>query len=245
MRDKLIEKLSSLHCETLARSIYEILRIAGWHIIHDSLATNRRIYKNYIGNINQKKLHIGCGSNIIEGWLNADYYPKPLTVFHLDATKSFPFEDAQFEYIYSEHMIEHIPFPQGIKMISECYRVLSVKGKLRILTPDLSFLVDLCSTNKTEIQQAYIQWATDKLKYYVPFKDEAFVINNFVRDWGHTFIYNENVLRYIFEHAGFTNITRYAVNESSDEVLCNLENSTRMPEGFLQLETIALEGTKI
>jgi predicted SAM-dependent methyltransferase len=244
MNDKLITKLSKLHLDKLARSAFDLFNIVKWHIIRDTLGTNSRILNKYISANTQQKLHIGCGTNIIDGWLNTDYYPKPLTIFHLDATKPFPFADRQFKYICSEHMIEHIPFPYGIKMITECYRVLSLHGKLRISTPDLGFLIDLCRNDKNEVQHAYIEWASNEKINYVPFADEAFVINNFVRDWGHTFIYNEKVLRYLFEQAGFANITRCAINESSDEALRDLENFKRMPEGFLQLETITLEGTK-
>jgi predicted SAM-dependent methyltransferase len=37
-------------------------------------------------------------------------------------------------------MIEHISFSQGLVMLSECYRVLKEKGKIRISTPDRRLL---------------------------------------------------------------------------------------------------------
>jgi len=78
-----------------------------------------------------------------------------------------------------------------------------------------------------------------------PYSDAAFVINNFVRDWGHQFIYDENTLRSSLERAGFTKITKYELNQSDHDALRNLENEKRMPDGFLKLETLALEATKL
>jgi hypothetical protein len=65
-----------------------------------------------------------------------------------------------------------------------------------------------------------------------------------VRDWGHTFIYDEKILRFSLEKAGFKEITKFELNESEDEILRNLENERRLPEGFLSLESFTLEGIK-
>jgi hypothetical protein len=70
------------------------------------------------------------------------------------------------------------------------------------------------------------------------------VINNFVRAWRHTFIYDEKVLRYSLEQAGFVELAKVSLNESNDVALQDLENERRSPEGFLRLETISFEGTK-
>ena len=59
-------------------------------------------------------------------------------------------------------MIEHITYPQGIFMMSECYRILKANGKIRISTPNLAFLIDLYNKDKSDLQQEYIKWATDQ-----------------------------------------------------------------------------------
>src|SRR4028119_2083578 len=68
---------------------------------------DKRATKNHFKNSKKSKLHIGAGLYRIEGWLNSDYTPKP-GVIVVDATKEFPFENSSFDYIYCEHMIEHI-----------------------------------------------------------------------------------------------------------------------------------------
>jgi predicted SAM-dependent methyltransferase len=200
---------------------------------------DRRIAARYLARSNAPKLQIGCGTNGLPGWLNTDYFPvlSP-DIMHLDARRPFPFGEETFNYVFSEHVIEHITYLDGLRMLAECYRVLKPFGKIRISTPDLAFLVDLVRPDKSELQCAYIKWAG------APEGNETFVINNFVRDWGHTFIYDEKTLRGAMTHAGFVKITKCDLRRSKDPALRDLENETRMPAGFLQLESLTLEGCK-
>ena len=94
-------------------------------------------------------------------------------------------------------------------------------------------------------QRKHIKFAADGFIKYAPCADFAFVINNFVRDWGHQFIYDEKTLRATMERAGFKKITRRELNESDAAALRNLEDTNRMPERFLRLESFTLEGTKL
>lgn len=87
-------------------------------------------------------LHIGAGYRSIEGWLNTDYqYSNNSNIYFLDATKEFPFATSKFEFVFSEHMIEHISRPEAAFMLTEVYRVLKPGGVLRIVTRDLKFFI--------------------------------------------------------------------------------------------------------
>lgn len=206
---------------------------------------NKSIIERYLQQNEIRKLHIGSGGNILDGWLNADLLPRSEKILQLDATKLFPLGDEEFDYIFSEHMIEHISYPQGQQMLSECFRIMKRNARIRISTPDLAFLIDLYKPDKSDLQKEYIKWATDRFIGYAPCSDDTFVINNFVRDWGHQFIYDEKTLSASLSKAGFTNIVKCGLNQSEDGLLRNLEHEKRMPEGFLALETITLEGTKL
>ena len=203
-----------------------------------------RLRSVYLTQPGERKLHLGCGTNLLTGWLNTDLDPhrSARTTMHLDATRRFPFKDGTFDYVFSEHMIEHISYADGVRMLSECYRVLRSGGTVRISTPDLRFLIALAGEHLTTVQESYIKWATDA--FVLPYADAVVVINNFVRDWGHTFIYDVPTLRTALAHAGFTDITQYELNRSDAVALRGLENEARMPAGFLRLETMTLEGTK-
>lgn len=205
---------------------------------------DRKIARSYLDSHTVRKLHIGSGANLLPGWLNSDFYPKAPGVLHLDARGRFPFADGQFDYVFSEHMIEHIAYAKGAAMLGECCRVLKPGGKLRISTPDLAFLLDLGRGDRTDLQNEYIRWSIGKFVKHAPVAEPAFVINNFVRRWGHLFIYDETTLRAAFTAAGFDPVVRRALNESDDDALRDLENERRLPKGFLRLETMTLEGTK-
>ena len=70
------------------------------------------------------------------------------------------------------------------------------------------------------------------------------MVNNFVRDWGHLFIYDRTVLRDAMIATGFENVVDCELNESAHETLRGIEHAERAPEGFVRLETMTLEGTK-
>lgn len=111
-------------------------------------------------------------------------------------------------------MIEHVSYTNGFEMLSECHRVLKNNGKIRISTPNLQFLIDLYQDNKSELQIEYIKWTTNKFIRYSPYPDDTFVINNFVRDWGHLFIYDEKTLQSLLERAGFTISLSVSLNKA-------------------------------
>ncbi len=232
--------LEKVHLDGFAMGLIQDFR----HFKRKLRGVDSAIIEIYFAEQKTRKLHIGCGENLIDGWLNSDFFPHSGKVLHLDATKRFPFSEQTFNYIFCEHMIEHVSYSNGRAMLSECYRVLKNNGKIRISTPNLQFLIDLYSDNKSELQKEYIKWATDSSIKDAPYYDDTFVINNFVRDWGHLFIYDEKTLRASFEKAGFKKIIRCELNESKDELLQNLENEKRQPKTFLKLESVTLEGTK-
>ncbi len=230
--------------EGAAKSLLQSSRRVAWKVKSGWNGNNARIIKRYLSTHEIRALHIGCGNHIINGWLNADLFPWSASLLHLDATEPFPFGAGEFAYIYSEHMIEHISYSEGLHMLSECYRIMRDGGIIRISTPDLKFLIDLYKDQTSASRKDYVKWATNQFIHFAPYEDAIFVINNFMRDWGHQFIYDEKTLAASLERAGFKCIARCELNESRHEVLRLLENEGRMPAGFLKLETMCLEATK-
>ena len=189
------------------------------------------------------KLHLGCGRNILGGWINTDYNTAKFSGSdYLDVTKKFPYDNNSVDYIFSEHMIEHISYQDGKFMLEESFRVLKSGGKIRISTPDLKFLIKLYNEDKTELQKRYIEYSFKE--YKLDGNSDTFVINNFHRDWGHIFIYDEKTLKSLFESIGFFDLKCYGLMESDDEELRGLEHIIRQPDGFIQLESFTVEGTK-
>ena len=183
--------------------------------------------RRYLTSHETKKLQIGSGRSALEGWLNTDISPIPGSrggpVF-LDARKRFPFADAVFDYMFCEHMIEHLEYGQGLEMLRECFRVLKPGGKIRVSTPDLRFLVELYGPDKTELQKSYISRAVKINLPEIGIDEDVFVINNFFRAWGHKFIYDFKALKRALEGAGFSGVAPQKVGQSSDPNLSALES---------------------
>jgi SAM-dependent methyltransferase len=111
------------------------------------------------------KLHLGCGAQTPEGWVNVDYFigarlaripvlgwlarksgafglSWPPDVFLHDLRRPFPWRDASAQAIYASHLLEHLTREDGARFLRECHRVLAPNGILRIVVPDLRAMVD-------------------------------------------------------------------------------------------------------
>jgi len=95
---------------------------------------------DYLQSHSLRKLQLGAGSNDPKGWLNTDIEPNSNEVY-LDATKRYPFPDGSFHYVFSEYVIDHVPWEADVAMLKECYRVLAPGGKLRVITTNLAKFV--------------------------------------------------------------------------------------------------------
>jgi predicted SAM-dependent methyltransferase len=137
-------------------------------------------------------------------------------------TKRFPFPDNSFQYIASEHSIEHIKYQEGKRALQECWRVLSPGGLLRISTPDLSLLAATLTADGEEMRSVLSEYAAlcdQPPEMAMP----AFLLNNEFRAWGHQFVYDGSSLIRLLTEAGFAEVTRYPVGLSDDRALTGLE----------------------
>jgi predicted SAM-dependent methyltransferase len=182
-------------------------------------SSRKALVGRYFANNKVRCLHIGAGHDSHKGWLNTDIAPANKNTAFLDMTKPFRFPDNAFDFIYSEHNIEHISYADGLKMLRECRRVLKRGGILRIATPDVEFLLGLDDKRGGQ-QKEYIEWSA-KFSGIEP--KALSVINNAFRAWGHQFLYNGEALENSLRKAGFDEVVRERYNESRHEALRGLE----------------------
>lgn len=204
---------------------------------------NERLTAAYLKGEREPKLHIGAGNNDLSGWLNTELCPRGSEVF-LDATRPFPFAADTFAFIYTEHMIEHIPYEGAVSMMRECHRVLRPGGVIRIVTPNMSFLRSLTDTPLTPEREAYVRYSYEAHRISGPAGSAIHVVNNFVRSWGHQFIYDFETLSALVASAGFTGVMPSPLLQSAHPALQGLAKTDRMPEGFLEMESIVVEARK-
>lgn len=200
----------------------------------------------YLRSHEAKKLQLGTSNNLLAGWLNTDIFLNHDSVVYLDATRTFPFATNTFDYIFSEHMIEHIDYWSAQFMLRECARVLKPGGRIRIATPDLRVLLGLHAKEKSDVQRFYIDWAIAQFMPEANGCKDVFVINNFFRAWGHQFLYDPETLAQTLCRAGFDQIQYFKPGLSADPNLENLEAHGRelKSEAINEFETMVVEGCK-
>lgn len=88
------------------------------------------------------KLHLGAGTEILEGYINTDIVSLPrIDVVHNVMNFPWPWEDGSMVEIKAKDLIEHLPTHTHeyestiIKFIEEAYRLLVPKGILWVQTP--------------------------------------------------------------------------------------------------------------
>lgn len=164
----------------------------------------------------------------------------------MDITKKFPFSDKTFDYIFLEHLIEHVSYEQGLFCFSECLRVLKEGGKIRVATPNLKFLFNLLRDNRSNEETQFISWANKNYKLNIINNSATFVINSFFYSWGHRFIYDADTLKQSLITNGFNKIKFCTIGKSEDPNLNNLERhyTSDNDREMVKLETIILEAQK-
>ena len=159
------------------------------------------------------KLHVGCGPQILPGWVNLDNVKYPGVDKVVDVTKGLPYKDVS--YVFAEHFIEHLAYDDALKLMRESRRVLRDDGVLRLSTPNLDWV-----------------WVTHyRLDLTEPEQVQAcFALNRAFRGWGHQFLYNERTLRASLLDAGFANIKRCKYGQSDHAELRGLERHEKSPD---------------
>ncbi len=164
------------------------------------------------------KIHLGCGHNLLEGWINVDNWPippKPGIIFvkHDLATGLGCFKTGAAHFIFTEHFLEHLTREQGLVLLEDCRRVLRPGGVIRVVVPDLAYLI-------SKYLAKDLNWGgAGGWEPQTPCR----MVNQSMRAWGHQFIYDHDELVSLFRDAGFKALEFPKWRESLHPELASLE----------------------
>ena len=202
------------------------------------------------------KLNLGCSDRTPDGWINVDYalgarflknpFLRALNrkvpvfrqqwdkdIFIHDLRKRFPWPDDSADIIYSSHTLEHFPRIDGRSLLFNCYRVLKKGGIIRIVVPDLSYIVN-CYTSGKISADAFVE------SLNVLYKRDRGRIKNALapfRQFPHQCMYDQASLLRIMREVGFTVQDRAPFDSAIPDINeIELENRCR--------DAVIIEGTK-
>lgn len=137
------------------------------------------------------KLHLGCGDDYIQGYVNVDLYAEKVDE-RFDAL-TIPYPDNTFDEVKAFHIIEHFDWFKGQEALKEWCRVLKPGGRLHIETPDF---LESCRMFVNSDENTRVQ-------LYGHFFSTAWLPGH-----QHLFLFTETQLSIQLGWAGFNNIRR-------------------------------------
>jgi predicted SAM-dependent methyltransferase len=152
----------------------------------------------------------------------------------LDACQPLPFAADSIDWVYAEHMIEHIKLADAMRWTREVKRMLRTGGLLRITTPDLGKYV----AGYHHDDGFFARHREASMKAGVPLESRrAFMVNQIFRFHGHQWIYDFDELCYVLGLAGFPaeSIAERAFREGV------IPEVAGMDRAFRRAETIYIE----
>lgn len=174
-----------------------------------------------------KKMNLGCGVNLIKGYLNIGYWSnleadgiyKDLAgnlgtyMFNHDLVKGIPAEDESLDVIYHSHFLEHLSYKEGIKLLNEVHQKLVVGGVHRIIVPDMELWIK-SYYNKDDffIDKYREEVLKDDFEIYQP-RGAAFM--GMLHNHEHKCGWDFEMIEFHLKRIGFKSIKRTMFQESS------------------------------
>ncbi|MGV9269753.1 class I SAM-dependent methyltransferase [Kitasatospora sp. NPDC003701] len=149
----------------------------------------------------------------------------------LDIGRPLPFADASVDWVYAEHLIEHVTMPVAVGWLREARRVLRPGGVLRITTPDLARYLVGYATDDGFLAKHRRRLGTMGFGPPMP-QRPAFLVNQIFRYYGHQWIYDLDELRHVLTRAGFEadRIRHCAYRQGARADVADLDTAFRTDE---------------
>lgn len=161
------------------------------------------------------RLHLGCGTNLAQGWVNIDNnYDKNIDLRKLDLnwdlTKPLPYKKDTVDLIFHEHFIEHLKKPDGEEFLRECYRLLKPGGVMRMGWPDLAKFIRAYATR----DKKYFKYISQNVFYGMKYNTWDELVGDFFYSWDHQYGYTRKHMKMLLEDIGFKDIKYHKYNDS-------------------------------
>lgn len=173
----------------------------------------RRRAAELIAGVDSVKLHLGCGWNRLEGWVNIDLVGGK-TDLVWDLRKPLPFSQASVDAVFLEHVFEHMTYSETLAVLAHIKQVLKPGGVLRVGVPDAGMYARWYASDAQGLKEVRWGRATAMLALREVFQEHA-----------HVTAYDAETLILVLEAGGFPGAK---VSEAGTSTL--LAEAPDMPE---------------
>lgn len=151
----------------------------------------------------------------------------------LDIGEPLPFADGSVDWVYAEHLIEHVSLSAGIGWLAEVRRILAPGGVLRLTTPDLAAYVDGYRTGSQFFARHRGRMRAAGLGPPMPAR-RAFMFNQLFYLYGHRWLYDMDELAHALAAAGFdpASIERRSFRDGARADVADLDRVLRNDESL-------------
>lgn len=177
---------------------------------------------------NARQLHLGCGPHQLPlPWENYDQ--------EVNIARPLPWRDRAAKFIFAEHVIEHVTFPQAWAFLHECLRVLDFGGTLRVAFPDVSRFGETGN-------EAYLAFLK---REGFPARDRGDITRFLLTGSGHQAAWTQVMGMRVLESVGFSHVVACEYGRSARAPLAGIDgHHLSSPLEVVLAETTVLEGTR-
>jgi predicted SAM-dependent methyltransferase len=156
-------------------------------------------------NLRLTRLHLGCGSRRIDGWLNVDLIGSD---FDCDLGSPFPLPSSHYEAAIAQQLVEHFELETDLPLfLQETHRVLRPGAVLWVSCPDMA---TACTAYAADRATSLV---ADRATRFPSFSlagapSQHFVNVLFHQGGAHRNLFDEELLSWLLVRAGFCEIER-------------------------------------
>jgi predicted SAM-dependent methyltransferase len=171
------------------------------------------------------RLHLGSAALLKEGWINIDFVGHRADLAW-NLLRPLPFPNSSAEAVFHEHVLEHFPIRDGLRLLEECFRVLRPGGVIRVGVPDAGAY----AKSYVEGGRGMIETARPSRPTPMIALAELFYMHD------HRWMYDGQTLALFMSAAGFRDVEQRSFGESAISPAPDSEAR--------RAETIYVEGTR-
>ncbi|MBN8560364.1 MAG: methyltransferase domain-containing protein [Leptolyngbya sp. UWPOB_LEPTO1] len=144
------------------------------------------------------RLEIGCGTSRKPGFVTTDI--NRTADYPFDLRIGLPFPDHSIDFIYSEHVLEHLNWRDLIALLQDCRRVLKPNGILSVVVPNARIYLNAYASSEHFDHKAFCSHPCGLL-----YKSKIDYVNYiFYMDGYHRYMFDEDNMIAVLREAGFS-----------------------------------------